>query len=70
VRRRLDDSILNARSECWWSATALYTALARVADGNPELESALAPVVGFFAIGKRKKPQPPTPSTPPIKSAA
>jgi hypothetical protein len=61
---------LNARSECWWLATALYTALARVADGNPELEAALAPVIGFFATGKRKKGQPPAPSTPATASAA
>jgi hypothetical protein len=71
LSRRLDDTILNARSECWWSATALYTALARVATGNPELEAALAPVVDFFAIGKRKKQQQqPPPSTPPVKSVA
>jgi hypothetical protein len=76
LTRRLDDTMLKARGECWWSATALYTALARVATSTPELEAALAPVVAFFALGKRKKPQPPTPSTPPssstppIKSAA
>jgi hypothetical protein len=75
LAQSLDDTILNARSECWWRATAFYSALARVAANDPTLEMALAPVVAFF--GKRRKPQkPPTPSTPPssstppIKSAA
>ena len=67
MARILDDTILNARSECWWRATAFYSALARVAANDPALELALAPVVAFF--GKRKKPQrPPTPSTPPSSS--
>ena len=69
---RLDDTITNAQSECWWAATALYTGLARVADADPGLERALQPIVSFFAIRKRKKgpDTPGTPSVPPAKSAA
>jgi hypothetical protein len=53
--RRLDDTVLEAQSECWWATTALYTALSRVAGANAALESELKPVVDFFAIGRRKK---------------
>ena len=75
LTRRLEDTITNAQGDCWWAATALYSALARVSDANPALELALRPVVAFFARGKRKK-APPTPakppgsSTPPMASAA
>ena len=71
LTRRLEDTITHAQGECWWTATALYTALARVAEANPELEVALQPVVSFFAVRKRKKPQgkPPSSSTPPASAA-
>jgi len=69
--RRLEDTVTNAQSESWWAATALYTALARVAVASPELQAALRPVVEFFAIGRRKKtPAPVTPPKPPAASAA
>jgi hypothetical protein len=72
---RLDDTVTNAQSKCWWGATALYTGLGRVAAANPKLQLALQPIVTFFAIGKRKKGPgtpgtPGTPSVPPVKSAA
>ena len=51
----VDDTILEAESEAWWSATAGYTALARVSKGNARLEADLKPVVSFFRIGKRTK---------------
>ena len=79
VSQRVDDTILHHQGACWWAATALYTALARIAQGNPDVEGALRPVKAFFAIGNRKKTPPPdsqpppqgTPSgTPPVKSAA
>jgi hypothetical protein len=54
--QRLDDTVLEAQSECWWATTALYTALSRVAGANATLESELKPVVEFFASGRRKKP--------------
>jgi hypothetical protein len=75
LTRRLEDTITNAQGECWWAATALYSALARVSGANPALEAALRPVVAFFARGKRKKAppmpvKPPGSSTPPVASAA
>jgi len=66
--QRLEDTVTNAQSESWWAATALYTALARVAAASPELQAALRPVVAFFATGSRKKT--PAPVTPPASSAA
>lgn len=58
----IDDTVLEAESEAWWSTTAGYTALARVSKGNARLEADLKPVVSFFRIGKRtKKPTDPEP---------
>lgn len=53
--QRLDDTYLEAQSECWWAATAFYTALARLSGAEPRVEAALRPVVEFFALGRRKK---------------
>ena len=53
VTQRLRDTILDAQSECWWAATAYYTALARMADADPTLARRLRPVVEFFATGRR-----------------
>lgn len=55
LNRQINDTILEAQSECWWAATALYTALSRVAGAKPTLEAELRPVVDFFAVGRRKK---------------
>lgn len=55
LQRRVDDTVLEAQSECWWAATALYSALARASGATPKLESALKPIVDFFAIGRRVK---------------
>ena len=54
LRQRLDDTVLEAQSECWWAATAFYTALSRMVDADPKLEAAMGPIVEFFAIGRRK----------------
>ena len=51
----LTDTMLEAQSECWWAATALYTSLLRASGGDPVLAAALKPIVEFFAVGKRKK---------------
>ncbi len=56
LQQRLDDTVLEAQSECWWAATAFYTALSRMMDADPKLESALKPIIDFFAIGRRKTP--------------
>ena len=57
VSQTVADTILQAQSECWWAATAYYSALTRLADTDPQLESALKPVIEFFA--KRRKSEPP-----------
>ncbi len=53
----LSDTVLEAESECWWVATAYYSALVRVAASDPKLADALKPAIDFFATGKRKKAQ-------------
>jgi hypothetical protein len=60
LSQRLDDTVLEVQSECWWSATAFYTALCRVVGADSTLESALKPVVNFFALGRRTKAAPTT----------
>lgn len=62
LQQRLDDTVLEAQSECWWAATAFYTALSRMRDADPKLEAALRPIIDFFAIGRRKKDAPSKPS--------
>ncbi|MEP7121425.1 MAG: hypothetical protein ABJE95_10965 [Byssovorax sp.] len=54
LKQRLDDTVLEAQSECWWAATAFYTALSRMIDADPKLEAAMGPIVEFFAVGRRK----------------
>ena len=54
LRQRLDDTVLEAQSECWWAATAFYTALSRMIYADPRLEAALGPIIEFFAVGRRK----------------
>lgn len=54
LAQRVGDTQLQAASECWYAATALYTSLARVASSSPDLEREIAPVVDFFAVGRRK----------------
>jgi hypothetical protein len=53
--QRIADTRLEAEAESWWAATAYYTALARMADAEPELANALRTVVDFFATGRRSK---------------
>jgi hypothetical protein len=55
LQRRLDDTHLEAQSECWWAATAFYTALGRTMDADAKLEAALRPIVDFFAVGRRAR---------------
>lgn len=57
---RIDDTVLEAQSEGWWAATAFYTSLARISGTLPALQSALKPVVDFFAVGRRKPKATPT----------
>ena len=59
----VSDTRLQALSEAWWAATALYTSLSRVADSDPELARALKPATEFFATGRRT-PKTETPAVP------
>ncbi|HCF60568.1 MAG TPA: hypothetical protein DFS52_21540 [Myxococcales bacterium] len=54
LAQTLSDTILTARSECWWAALAYYTTLVRIADSDPVLADALKPAIDYFATGKRK----------------
>jgi hypothetical protein len=59
VSQTVSDTILQAHSECWWAATAFYSALSRLSDADPALERALKPAVEFFA--RRRRTEAPTP---------
>jgi hypothetical protein len=48
------NTILLAQSECWWAATAFYSALTRLSDADPQLEAALKPAIEFFARRRRR----------------
>jgi hypothetical protein len=52
------DTMLEAKSEAWWAATALYGSLVRTAPADAQLEAALQPAVDFFALGRRRRPVP------------
>lgn len=67
--QRLDDTILEARSEAYWAATAYYTALARMSSADPELEADLKPIVDFFAITPRAKAADAAPAVAPTVAA-
>lgn len=56
ISQKVADTILLAQSECWWAATAFYSALTRLADADPELEAALKPAIEFFARRRRSEP--------------
>ena len=56
LSRTVSDTMLQAQSECWWAATAFYSALARLSDVDPELESSLKPAIEFFAHRRRSEP--------------
>src|SRR5215212_978111 len=58
VSQTVSDTILQAQSECWWAATAFYTALSRLSDADAQLEGALKPAVEFFARRRRSEPLP------------
>ena len=52
---RYEDTIMEAESECWHAATALYSLLVERAKHNPQLAGEIASLRAFFATGKRKK---------------
>ena len=53
LSQTLSDTILQAQSECWWAATAFYSALARLSSADAKLESSLKPAIEFFARRRR-----------------
>ena len=58
VSQTVSDTILQAQSECWWAATAFYTALSRLSNADAQLEGALKPAIEFFARRRRSEPLP------------
>jgi hypothetical protein len=54
LQQRIDDTIVEAHSECWWATTAYYAALVRMSAADPDLAEALKPAIEFFATGKRR----------------
>ena len=56
LSQKISDTMLQAQSECWWAATAFYSALSRLSDVDPQLETALKPVVEFFSRRRRREP--------------
>jgi hypothetical protein len=60
-----DDTILEASSECWYAATAFYTTFSRMVSTFPDIKAVVAQVSSFFAIRRRKQPEP----VPPVQPA-
>ena len=56
LSQTISDTMLQAQSECWWAATAFYSALARLSDVDPQLEASLKPAVEFFSRRRRREP--------------
>ena len=58
-----DDTILEASSECWYAATAYYTALSRMVSSFPDIKLVVDEVASFFGSRRRRKAQPVAPTT-------
>jgi hypothetical protein len=52
--KALSDSTIRVQSECWQTATTLYTMLQRLALTEPNLALALQPIQAFFQTKKTK----------------
>jgi hypothetical protein len=64
--QRLEDTILEARSEAWSTVTIYYGVLQQLARTDARLATELEPIVEFFAVGKRaQKAQEVPPKAPP-----
>lgn len=59
-----DDTILEASSECWYAATAYYTAFSRMVSSSPDVKAVVAQVASFFATRRRKQAEPVQPVQP------
>ena len=64
IRQYVDDTLLQAQSEAWQAATALYSQLAVRARNNPDLAAEFAEAKAFFARRHRAPSTPGTPSSP------
>jgi hypothetical protein len=53
----VDDTILEAFSECWYAATAYYSTFSRMVSGFPDIKPVVAEVASFFAR-RRKSVEP------------
>lgn len=53
-----DDTILEASSECWYAATAYYTAMSRMVSGFPDIKAVIGQIASFFATRRHQQPQP------------
>jgi len=49
-----DDTILEATSECWYAATAYYTAFSRMVSSFPDIKALVSEVALFFARRRRQ----------------
>jgi len=52
-----DDTVLEASSECWYAATAYYTALSRMVSSFPDIKAVVGQVADFFSTRRRKAQQ-------------
>jgi hypothetical protein len=52
-----DDTMLEASSECWYAATAYYTALSRMVSSFPDLKATIGQIASFFGVRRRQSPQ-------------
>jgi hypothetical protein len=52
-----DDTILEASSECWYAATAYYTALGRMISSFPDIKLTVGQIASFFGTRRRQQAQ-------------
>jgi hypothetical protein len=68
VYQLLDDTVLEAQSESWFSTTAFYSALSRMVDAFPDIKGAIDEAAIFFARKRSRtaevKPPETTPKAP------
>jgi len=57
-----DDTMLESASECWYAATAYYTAVSRMVSSFPDIKATIADVASFFARRRRRSLPAPAPT--------
>jgi hypothetical protein len=53
-----DDTILEGSSECWYAATAYYTALSRMVSSFPDIKAVVAEVASFMSTRRHRQTEP------------